>query len=201
MTEPRWRPVPGARHYEVSDDGRVRSITRTVTDLANGKERTRTFQGKELSLADHPQGYKHVRITTDTGRCTIQIHRMVCAAFHGPKPAPGYEVRHLNGVKSDNRAVNLKWGTRSENAYDNVEHGGNKFANKDVCPQGHKYDRTVTKSDGAIARQCGTCMKASYKRYREKPEVRERNREYQRRYKAMKRAESRRLDVELGETA
>ena len=50
------------------------------------------------------------------------VHRLVCAAFHGPQP-PGHQVRHLNGIRDDNRAANLRWGTIAENMRDKLAHG------------------------------------------------------------------------------
>ena len=54
---------------------------------------------------------------------TYGVHRLVCAAFHGPTPSPTHEVRHLNGNPQDNRPDNLAWGTRIENWADRIAHG------------------------------------------------------------------------------
>jgi hypothetical protein len=45
------------------------------------------------------------------------VHRAVALAFLGEPPA-GHECRHLNGDRTDNRLVNLAWGTRTENQRD-----------------------------------------------------------------------------------
>jgi hypothetical protein len=50
------------------------------------------------------------------------LHRLICEAFHGA-PDHGQECRHLNGNKGDNRAANLAWGTRAQNAADKDAHG------------------------------------------------------------------------------
>ena len=42
------------------------------------------------------------------------VHQLVMQAFVGPCP-DGCEVLHLNHNPADNRLVNLKYGTRSEN--------------------------------------------------------------------------------------
>lgn len=42
------------------------------------------------------------------------IHQIVLEAFCGPCP-DGMEVLHGNGIRTDNRLSNLRYGTRSEN--------------------------------------------------------------------------------------
>ncbi len=58
------------------------------------------------------RGYKSAWIGTKNQ----YVHILVCTAFHGPKPGPGYEVNHKNGMTSDNRASNLEWVTPQENS-------------------------------------------------------------------------------------
>lgn len=183
MDDVTWLPVPGAQKYEVSNHGRVRSVDRWVT-YKDGRK-PRHFPSVELRLALNPHGYRYITITTDSGRRTCRVHRLVCAAFHGPSPIPGLLVRHLNDVKTDNRAENLAWGTKSENAYDSIKHGTHAETNKTQCKQGHVFDEantrwTNTGRNGARRRQCRQCMKESQKRTDAKRK--DANREYQRRW-------------------
>ena len=50
------------------------------------------------------------------------MHQLVMLAFHGPPP-PGLETMHLNGIPTDNRPENLKYGTHSENVTDMYRKG------------------------------------------------------------------------------
>ena len=50
------------------------------------------------------------------------VHAFVLRAFRGLRPA-GMVARHLNGIKTDNRLGNLKWGTPGENRDDMFRHG------------------------------------------------------------------------------
>lgn len=76
-------------------------------------------------------GYLQLVIILNGKRKNIKAHRIVCEAFHGEKPSTDHEVRHLNGIKTDNSAANLSWGTHLENMADSSVHG--------VLPQGSKH--------------------------------------------------------------
>ena len=64
----------------------------------------------------------HLKVTLHGGR-QRQVHRLVCAAFHGPPPTPKHEAAHLDGNPANNAAGNLAWETRGENAADMARHG------------------------------------------------------------------------------
>jgi hypothetical protein len=55
-----------------------------------------------------------VRLSKKGYALTQRIPRLVAASFV-PGFAPGLEVNHINGDKTDNRAINLEWCTPSEN--------------------------------------------------------------------------------------
>lgn len=59
---------------------------------------------------------------------TRSVHRLVAEAFLGPRP-PKCEVLHLNHDPADNRASNLKWGTRGENIAMDYAAGTRTFVN------------------------------------------------------------------------
>lgn len=101
MDQERWKVVSGYPKYEVSDLGRVRR------------------GGKTLKTSPGKQGYPLVSFD---GRGNWKVHRVVLETFVGPCP-PGKECLHRNGIKTDNRLKNLRWGTRKENMRDAVLHG------------------------------------------------------------------------------
>lgn len=98
-----WQCVPGFEGmYEVSSRGRVWS---------NRSRRLLT-----LSVAN--TGYHQVNLRGSVRH----VHRLVLEAFVGPCPF-GCEGCHGNGIRTDNRLENLRWGTRKENMQDASKHG------------------------------------------------------------------------------
>jgi hypothetical protein len=103
-----WRPIPTAPGYEASSLGRIRNAAR----------------GNVLSPSLNPEtGYLQTTVSIKGRRKTHAVHRAVCAAFHGEPPTTGHQAAHGNGIRTDNRAENLRWATPSENTRDSMEHG------------------------------------------------------------------------------
>jgi hypothetical protein len=149
MTE--WQPVVSYEgRYEVSDDGRVRSLDCVVPNRYSG----RPVKGRELKpWAKPPGGYLMVNLGHSDKRT---IHRLVLEAFVGPCPI-GQEALHANDIATDNRRENLRWGTRSENKIDAVRNGRHNHANKTHCKRGHDLAKAYIKANGG--RQCRQCMR------------------------------------------
>lgn len=57
------------------------------------------------------------------------VHHLVLLTFVGERPR-GFECRHLNGIRTDNRPQNLRWGTRIDNVKDKIKHGVNHKGSK-----------------------------------------------------------------------
>jgi hypothetical protein len=116
-----WKDAVGYRGlYQVSDLGRVRSLTRTVK-CADG--RTRTFKGKIMNPTKGGNGYYTVKLSVLGQTKTETVHSMVAKAFL-PKPlSPALEVCHKDGTRSNNELTNLRWDTRKANAADRHDHG------------------------------------------------------------------------------
>lgn len=53
------------------------------------------------------------------------VHTLVAETFIGPRPE-GQQVRHLDGVRWNNNAWNLEYGTAVQNASDRNYHGNTK---------------------------------------------------------------------------
>lgn len=113
MTEEIWKAVVGHElKYEVSNLGRVRSLARFVRGQHKcGTEWLRAVAPRILKPGSSPSGHVTVAIGKGNSRC---VHQLVLEAFVGPRPE-GYDTLHLNHTPNDNRLVNLRYGTRSEN--------------------------------------------------------------------------------------
>jgi hypothetical protein len=74
---------------------------------------------RELFPSKDSGGYHQIR----NGDLRQRRHVLVCEAFHGPRPFPRAEVRHLDGDPSNDAPGNLAWGTRVDNCADTAAHG------------------------------------------------------------------------------
>lgn len=71
-----------------------------------------------MSPVSNTKGYLVVMLN---GRQFL-VSRVILETFVGP-PEPGDHARHLNGNHTDNRLVNLAWGSATMNAADRLGHG------------------------------------------------------------------------------
>lgn len=172
MTE-KWRAVPGWEGtYEVSDQGRVRSLPRSVRGGFTGH---RLVLGRVLQPVKRTSGHRGVILTDGDRRERPGVHQLVARAFLGPCPN-GHEVCHNNGDPTDNRAENLRYGTRHENIMDAVKHRAHWQTKKDVCPRGHPLEAPNLPPWLKRGRECLACKRAGdYVRYH--PEMRDKFRE------------------------
>lgn len=159
-TVEKWRPVLNWEgEYDVSDQGRVRSVERMVP-------RSSTPQLiRERILKAPPGNHGYPRVNLARGGKYVQrtVHSLVLETFVGPCP-PRMEALHENGIRTDCRLTNLRWGTSAENKADIIRHGRNAYLNRTECPHGHPYDEVNT-YHWKGRRLCKSC-RSTYKRSR-----------------------------------
>lgn len=103
LIQEEWRPVRGYEDYDASNFGRVRSLNYNHT----GKT-------KILKLFKKENGYLQVCLCKEGKRKMFYVHRLVYETFNGVIP-DGYEVNHINEIKTDNSVWNLNLMTPKEN--------------------------------------------------------------------------------------
>jgi len=145
----KWKQVLGYEgKYEVSNLGRVRSITRKL-DISHYTNRggRRGVIGRMLAQTKQPNGYFTVSFS---GVCQA-VHKLVLNAFVGPRPI-GMVCRHFpDRDKSNNRLDNLQWGAFSQNQKDRIAHGTNygPFKERVLSP---KQERQLKREYGKISK-------------------------------------------------
>lgn len=150
-----WRPVVGWEGlYEVSSQGRVRSLPRSQK-VPNGGAWIRP--GK-IRKPDFKNNRDHGRLwlVHKTRKEHVWVHRLVARAFVGEPPEDKPMVLHWDDNPHNNTVGNLRYGDAQDNKDDAVRNGK---AKRDTprCPRGHEYvdENLVGASNGS--KRCRTC--------------------------------------------
>lgn len=159
----RWLPVVGYEGlYEVSDQGRVKSVAREIP-----MPHTRPRRVKERQLALPVSGaYRLASLWRGNKGKSRRVHRLVLEAFVGPCP-DGMEACHNNSISTDNRLENLRWDTPRSNQYDRRANGTLWQLDVTHCPRGHEYTventyRSPGQPNKRVCRECRKVRRANY---------------------------------------
>lgn len=135
-TEPtEYRLVPGFPHYRVGNDG---SFWTKKPKGWNGGE---LGEWRQLPLSKNRFGYIQVHLRHNGKQYLRRVQHLVLIAFGFARPSEKHLVRHINGIRDDNRLCNIAWGTHKENSDDMIRHGTRKtgedhqnakFTNEDI---------------------------------------------------------------------
>lgn len=137
------RPLPGYEgKYAVSQDGRVRSLKRTVM-RSNGVPMT--VRGRWLKPILREDGYLVVTLhDDDEEERKVRVHQAVAAAWLPAPASDQLEINHRDGNKTNNAPMNLEWCTSSENKRHAVELGLTRY---------HTSARRAAQRDSALPKR------------------------------------------------
>jgi hypothetical protein len=108
--------------YEIDALGNVYSLERKSVRVNRGRVQNLPIPARRLSRTSSRKGYAQVTLCRQGKQRTVEVHRLVCRAFHG-EPLPGQEVAHLDGDPANPAASNLVWASRTENHAHKRRHG------------------------------------------------------------------------------
>lgn len=125
-----WKSIEGFEgYYEVSNFGRVRSLDRHIIRHYKSHDKLTTWKGRMMALHLRRDGYPIVDLYKNHKRYGYAVHRLVAIAFV-PNPYNRPEVDHINTIRTDARACNLRWVNRSENNKNPITNKRMSEANK-----------------------------------------------------------------------
>jgi hypothetical protein len=105
-----WKPVSGYDgYYEVSSNGRVRSLDRIIDHPL-----VQVRHGKMLKQTPNHKGYMRVSLNKNGNKKQEFVHKLVAQSFiYNIKRNP--QINHIDGNKLNNNVENLEWCTNKEN--------------------------------------------------------------------------------------
>jgi len=138
-----WKDIEGYEGlYQVSNFGRIKSLSRKFYTTNNGYVITKT---KILKTGLSHNGYHLISISNkNKKRKTFRVNRLIALCFI-PNPNNLPEVNHKDGNKNNNNASNLEWCTRSYNCKHAYKTGLHKGAWKDKFGKDNKASKRVHK--------------------------------------------------------
>lgn len=133
-----WKDIKDYEgYYQVSDFGNIRSLERTVHHSCGG---TRLFKSRRLDPTIDSYGYEKVTLSKKGVAKKHSVHRLVAQAFlkdSNDKP----QINHIDGIKTNNNAVNLEYCTSSAN----IKHAYELGLMKPTSPEKASYAKLKNK--------------------------------------------------------
>lgn len=138
-----WRGVVGYEdYYKVSDTGEIWSIR---------------SQRKLATPVNKYRGYQEWTPKIDGKSRTMSVHMTVARAFLGDPQ--GRQIRHLNGIKTDNRIENLAYGTPKQNQNDRRKRG---YQGSKLLTEQQKLDIRSKSGKGRTTKSLANEYKVDY---------------------------------------
>ena len=123
MTMEIWRAIPNYQGYEVSNQGRVK----TVDKVTYSGGIVRHWKNRIIKLKTDKSGYKRVSLWSNGKQKDWLVHRLVADMFLSKKDGLDI-VNHIDGDTGNNYDSNLEWTDHSGNLQHAYENGLNQAA-------------------------------------------------------------------------
>lgn len=137
MTEEKWKPIIGYEgYYDVSNLGRIRSLTRQCGLTPRGYKRT--IKGQILHPTDNGHGYLIVSLKRNGSRKNIYLHRAVASAFIDNTYHLSI-VNHKDFNTKNNQVDNLEWCSQKQNIVYSAERMKHCKSKSKPTNTGYKY--------------------------------------------------------------
>jgi hypothetical protein len=155
-----WYEIPGFPGYRINHHREVLSLK----------------QDEPRVMKTWIEGdYHRVMLRRNGEYVNCKIAYLMLITFVGPRPE-GQEICHGSEGSLNDSLTNIRWGTSSENNFDQVEHGTHYEAARDCCDQGHEFTPENTgwrwgkggKKSGVKCRRCKECHRINTARCRAK---------------------------------
>lgn len=128
-----WKDIQGYEgYYQVSNLGRVKSVSRTRL----GNKKSVISVPEKILKGGITRGYRTVILCIDSKIKSFSIHRIVANAFID-NPYNKSQVNHIDGIKLNNTVDNLEWTTAQEN----TQHAWDNGLSRSVKGSDHPFSK------------------------------------------------------------
>lgn len=140
-----WKPAVGYEgFYDVSDQGRIRSVDRIIEKNNAFGYAPQPRRGKMRKLGLDRYGYPRLSMHKEGVKTYAHVHKIVAEAFIGLCPDGCNQINHKDSDKLNNTPANLEWCDGSHNQLHSFKSGTHTL-NLHRCPRTGRVLKKGTK--------------------------------------------------------